>query len=113
MFKNTDGTTKDVSTHSRTEAAAAPEWLCVLEDAVSTHSRTEAAARTNQIHGGVDRSFNTQPHGGGCALCAISGHAGRVVSTHSRTEAAAEAIRLFKIKALVSTHSRTEAAAQS
>ena len=35
---------------------------------VSTHSRTEAAAFNQTSPIGRGRSFNTQPHGGGCLL---------------------------------------------
>ena len=59
----------EVSTHSRTEAAAiSNSWLFLPFTIVSTHSRTEAAAKYRGTARGKFR-----------------------VSTHSRTEAAAKA----------------------
>ena len=100
----------DVSTHSRTEAAAIDlgvlaEWL-----EVSTHSRTEAAAYLPLLLSLVKMFQHTAarrrlPKKWEMRDQVIS------VSTHSRTEAAAfDICNLLKYKE-VSTHSRTEAAA--
>ena len=56
---------------------------------VSTHSRTKAAARLRWDIAIKFRCFNTQPHEGGCLLEVLSVADRMVVSTHSRTKAAA------------------------
>ena len=85
-------TDASVSTHSRTEAAAISLFSLFVGLFVSTHSRTEAAANALPkgvlLHFGLFQhtaarrrlptaqyfnllptiGFNTQPHGGGCAL---------------------------------------------
>ena len=55
-----------VSTHSRTKAAAERERQDTKVTKVSTHSRTKAAADILQIHQIRRSGFNTQPHEGGC-----------------------------------------------
>ena len=57
-----------VSTHSRTEAAAAKNGVLLVCVLVSTHSRTEAAADVSGSSEYHISGFNTQPHGGGCSL---------------------------------------------
>ena len=58
---------KAVSTHSRTEAAAATPATLANNQKVSTHSRTEAAALILGRAALGRCCFNTQPHGGGCS----------------------------------------------
>ena len=58
---------KAVSTHSRAEAAALSVAAKDTRNAkVSTHSRAEAAAYLFCRSWRIERSFNTQPRGGGC-----------------------------------------------
>ncbi len=100
---------------------------------VSTHSRAEAAAFNQAESPSYAISFNTQPRGGGCFLIyrltvpinAFQHTAARrrlpnilfcfgmdfKVSTHSRAEAAAPKIAFIITRFNVSTHSRAEAAA--
>ena len=56
----------NVSTHSRTKAAALMISCCLLIKCVSTHSRTKAAALHGLVATHTPQSFNTQPHEGGC-----------------------------------------------
>ena len=66
--------------------------LLFIGDYVSTHSRTEAAAFYAKCSQLYLQSFNTQPHGGGCAYLGRQSTIFQV-STHSRTEAAAPYIK--------------------
>ena len=56
---------------------------------VSTHSRTKAAALDWDLPKTATVGFNTQPHEGGCQR-AMRQTAQVTVSTHSRTKAAAQ-----------------------
>ena len=58
----------DVSTHSRSKAAALTGQLSLLMLAVSTHSRSKAAAITPASMAVGTASFNSQPLEGGCFL---------------------------------------------
>ena len=57
---------RQVSTHSRAEAAAASNQLAYVQYRVSTHSRAEAAAAIINDDMHLLTSFNTQPRRGGC-----------------------------------------------
>ena len=79
-----------VSTHSRAEAAADGDLPNQNHHRVSTHSRAEAAANKADNGKQAQRSFNTQPRGGGCKRTGNGAKANGGVSTHSRAEAAAD-----------------------
>ena len=80
---------KPVSTHSRTKAAAAYLRVNQPELFVSTHSRTKAAAPQPPSLVLTSTCFNTQPHEGGCDYDIKHRQWDSEVSTHSRTKAAA------------------------
>ena len=79
----------DVSTHSRTKAAAFFRVFPGRYPGVSTHSRTKAAAIALHVKGLKAKCFNTQPHEGGCNGRGSLFASKLYVSTHSRTKAAA------------------------
>ena len=85
-----DDIENDVSTHSRTKAAAIADITPRIFTVVSTHSRTKAAAERERQDTKVTK-----------------------VSTHSRTKAAASKNDRTLYFHSVSTHSRTKAAACS
>ena len=60
------GSVGDVSTHSRTKAAASSDLSKRTAFRVSTHSRTKAAAGERWDTLSRVTGFNTQPHEGGC-----------------------------------------------
>ena len=81
---------KNVSTHSRAEAAAVYKFINIYIDNVSTHSRAEAAAYGDYCirwysefqHTAARRRLHRARRNSSCSY---------LVSTHSRAEAAAGA----------------------
>ena len=68
----------------------------ITPELVSTHSRAEAAAGGFCDLTKQERSFNTQPRGGGCQTDSFSDALLAYVSTHSRAEAAASGIVIYR-----------------
>ena len=81
-----------VSTHSRTKAAAGFIAHVHRTWHVSTHSRTKAAAKSACNAATCSTGFNTQPHEGGCTIAENTSENQYRVSTHSRTKAAARTL---------------------
>ena len=81
-----------------------------LRAQVSTHSRSKAAAALDGFFEVDAEGFNSQPLEGGCQPHGRNGRAARV-STHSRSKAAAPHQGDAAPFRAVSTHSRSKAAA--
>ena len=102
---------RQVSTHSRTGAAAPMAIWIFLKIACFNTQPPEGDCRASSPTCAVNRGFNTQPRGGGCAQLTDIGAFEIDVSTHSRPKVAACDCDRKRIFPGVSTHSRPKVAA--
>ena len=103
----------DVSTHSRPKATAQPAHWHPTTWEVSTHSRPKATASCLVKKRLCANRFNTQPPEGDCRHLTNLGSTKKVVSTHSRPKATAPSANSMTCTSGVSTHSRPKATAPS
>ena len=100
-----------VSTHSRSKAAAAINGIHFVPAVVSTHSRSKAAACCRAARNPPGQRFNSQPLEGGCGGCHQSPACGPLFQLTAARRRLRSVVIVITVDKSVSTHSRSKAAA--